>query len=36
VSNCLTPSKQFISHIMTRTSYVSILWWCLFCTRLKC
>jgi len=24
---CLTPSEQFFSHIMARTSYISMRWW---------
>jgi len=38
VSDCsLTPSEQFLTYIMARTSYVSMKWWwwlwCLICTR---
>ena len=36
VSNCcLMPSEQYFSHIMARTSYISIKWWwwCSLCTR---
>jgi len=31
---CLTPSKQFISCIMARTSYISLGCWCSLCNRL--
>jgi hypothetical protein len=30
---CLTPVEQFFSCIMVRTSYISMRWWCLLCTR---
>jgi hypothetical protein len=30
---CLTPVEQFFSCIMARTSYISMRWWCLLCTR---
>jgi len=30
---CLTPSDQFFSYIMVRTSCILMRWWwCLFCT----
>ena len=31
---CLTPSKQFISCIMARTSYISLGCWCSLCNKL--
>jgi len=27
------PSEQFFSYIKVRTSYTSIRWWCLLCSR---
>jgi len=30
------PVLQFFSYIITRTSYISIRWWCLLCTRPTC
>jgi len=35
VSICsLPPTEQFFSHIMARTSYISVgCWWCLLYTR---
>ena len=33
---CLTPEEQFVSLIMVRTSYISMRWWCLLCTRPTC
>jgi len=33
---CLTPSEQFLSYIMARTSCISKRWWCLLCTRPTC
>jgi hypothetical protein len=30
---CLTPVEQFFSCIMVRTSYSSMRWWCLLCTK---
>jgi hypothetical protein len=30
---CLTPVEQFFSCVMARTSYISMRWWCLLCTR---
>ena len=29
----VTPGEQFFRHIMTRTSYILMRWWCLLCTR---
>jgi len=30
---CFMPSEQYFSHIMARTSYISMRWLCLFCAR---
>jgi len=31
---CLTSREHYFSHIMTRSSYISMRWcWCLLCTR---